>query len=116
MAANHLVDQSWRKDKRKTSERGYGYRWQKARKQYLEHNPLCVICKREKRVTLATVVDHKIKHEGNSELFWDESNWQSLCAPHHNSDKQSEERSGRVTHMIGDDGYPINILYETVGG
>lgn len=25
-------------------------------------------------------------------LFWDKTNWQSLCKPHHGSDKQREEQ------------------------
>jgi hypothetical protein len=28
-------------------------------------------------------------------LFWDESNWQSLCKSHHDSQKQGEEKRGR---------------------
>lgn len=28
---------------------------------------------------LATVVDHIIPHKGDRALFWDETNWQSLC-------------------------------------
>jgi 5-methylcytosine-specific restriction protein A len=33
-------------------------------------------------------------------LFWDERNWQPLCAPHHDSTKQREEKSGK---LIGND-------------
>jgi 5-methylcytosine-specific restriction protein A len=87
-------------------ERGYDSRWDKARKTYLAHNPLCVMCKREGRVTPATVVDHIKPHKGDKALFWDsENNWQSLCAPHHNRDKQREER-GRF-QAVGEDGWPI---------
>lgn len=67
------------------AQRGYGSRWQKARATYLHKNPLCVECLKEKRVTLATVVDHIIPHRGDQAKFWDsEHNWQSLCARHHN--------------------------------
>lgn len=45
-------------------------------------------------MTAATVVDHIVPHGGDQALFWDTGNWQSLCAPHHNSTKQSEERLG----------------------
>ena len=83
---------SWRADKN-SSERGYDYKWQKARKRYLQEHPLCVMCERDGRVTQATVVDHRIPHRGDMTLFWDESNWQSLCATHHSSDKQREERA-----------------------
>jgi 5-methylcytosine-specific restriction protein A len=87
---------SWRTDKRKTAERGYGGRWQRERKAFLDQpeNVLCVMCKAEDRVTAATVVDHKVKHEGNEALMWDQANWQPLCKPHHESDKQMAEKSG----------------------
>ena len=38
--------------------RGYGRKWQQARKAYLAANPLCRICEEAHRVTAATVVDH----------------------------------------------------------
>lgn len=100
---------SWRTDKRKTSERGYGWEWQKARARFLAANPLCVMCMGQKptRYTAATVVDHKVPHRGDQKLFWDESNWQALCQPHHDGDKQAMEKSGKVPARIGLDGFPI---------
>jgi 5-methylcytosine-specific restriction protein A len=86
-------------------ERGYNTRWDKARKTYLMSHPLCVMCKRDGRVTPATVVDHIVPHKGDQQLFWDTANWQSLCAPHHNRDKQWEER-GRF-QAVGEDGWPV---------
>ena len=102
------MTESWRTDRRKTAERGYGYRWQKARERYLRLHPLCVMCKAEKRVTVANTVDHRIPHRGDQTLFWDESNWQALCATHHSGDKQAIEKSGQVRQRIGPDGYPID--------
>jgi 5-methylcytosine-specific restriction protein A len=64
-------------------DRGYGWRWQKARDSYLREHPLCVLCLSEGRTTAASVVDHRIPHRGSYELFWDPDNWQSLCKPHH---------------------------------
>ena len=87
---------SWRKDKGSSSERGYTWAWTKARNAYLRDNPLCVYCRNEGRVTAADVVNHKIPHRGDQELFWDESNWESLCKRHHDSDAQMAEKSGRV--------------------
>lgn len=63
--------------------RGYDSRWRKARKLFLERNPLCVECRKEGRLTPATVVDHVIPHRGDQKLFWDEGNWQPLCKEHH---------------------------------
>jgi 5-methylcytosine-specific restriction protein A len=85
-------------------ERGYTTRWQKARKTYLMSHPLCVMCKRDGRVTPATVVDHIRSHKGDQQLFWDTGNWQPLCKPHHDRDKQREERSR--FQAVDADGWP----------
>lgn len=61
------------------AERGYDARWRKAREQHLRAHPLCAECKRHGRITPARVVDHIVPHRGDQVLFWDESNWQSLC-------------------------------------
>lgn len=82
---------SWRTSEQTAAQRGYGYKWQLARAKFLREHPLCVMCKAEDRVTLATVVDHITPHRGDQSLFWRRSNWQSLCATHHSSDKQREE-------------------------
>lgn len=82
---------SWRTEGMTSTQRGYGYKWQKAREAYLRENPLCVMCKEQGRVTVATVVDHIIAHRGDQKLFWDRKNWQALCATHHSRDKQREE-------------------------
>lgn len=60
-------------------ERGYDARWRAAREVYLAAHPLCVECKKQGRLTPARVVDHIVPHRGDQQLFWDESNWQSLC-------------------------------------
>ena len=61
------------------------------------------------RHTQATVVDHRIPHKGDEGLFWDESNWQSMCKPHHDSTKQAIEK-GSTVNLIGLDGYPVATL------
>jgi 5-methylcytosine-specific restriction protein A len=73
-------------------ERGYDARWQKARVAFLRQHPLCVMCLDADRTTPATVVDHVVPHRSDQRLFWDESNWQSLCKRHHDRDKQRIER------------------------
>ena len=72
-------------DRRRGSaaSRGYYSRWVKARKRYLTEHPLCVECEREGKLTPANTVDHIKPHKGDQALFWDESNWQSLCTHHH---------------------------------
>ena len=68
---------------RSATSRGYGSKWQKARKQFLAANPLCVECLKEGRYTKATDVDHIVPHRGDQKLFWDRGNWQALCHRHH---------------------------------
>ena len=73
----------------------YGYRWQQRRVVYLKANPFCVFCARRGLSVAATVVDHIVPHAGAHALFWDESNWQSLCAPCHNGEKQKTDWADR---------------------
>lgn len=98
---------NWRKDKRKTSERGYGWKWQQARAAFLARpeNVLCRMCQAKGLLTPATVVDHIIPHRGDRKLFWDRSNWQPLCAACHSSTKQAQEKSTK--QAIGIDGWPM---------
>ena len=61
-------------------------RWRDERIRYLLVNPFCAKCKEEDgTLTPANVVDHVVDHKGDYNLFWDISNWQSLCNRHHNS-------------------------------
>lgn len=83
----------------------YNRRWDTARKTFLRRHPLCRYCEQIGRLTPATVVDHIVPHRGDQRLFWDTSNWQSLCTTHHNSTKQAEERAG-TQRGCGPDGVP----------
>ena len=58
---------------------------EKVKKAVFTGHPLCEICKAQGVIKAADVVDHVISHRGDEELFWNESNWQSLCFYHHNS-------------------------------
>lgn len=84
-------------------QRGYTTRWDRARRVYLAAHPLCRMCEQDGRTTPATVVDHVVPHRGDARLFWDSANWQPLCAHHHNSVKQRQERQDAV----GVDGAPM---------
>jgi len=88
----------------------YSSRWDKARREFLRSNPLCVMCHQQGRVEAATVVDHIRPHRlkealrGNDaaaiavaqKLFWDRKNWQGLCTSHHSSTKQRMEKREKV--------------------
>ena len=87
-------------DRPSAAARGYGSKWQKASKKYLEAHPLCVKCMAVGEYTKATVVDHIIPHRGDQKLFWDRSNWQALCKKCHDTktwtkDKTPEYRYGK---------------------
>lgn len=101
---------SWRSGCVTSAQRGYGYKWQKARAAYLLVHPFCVYCLREHRIKSgatesiilecaergvalphANIVDHIVPHRGDKALFWRSDNWQSLCAPCHSGKKQKEE-------------------------
>lgn len=77
-----------------SNDKGYNSAWSRASKAYLKQHPLCAECMRHGILTPATEVDHIIPHKGNKDLFWDSSNWQSLCHSCHskktfNEDNQS---------------------------
>lgn len=80
-----------RHDRRRPSarQRGYTREWEVARAAFLKFYPTCAHpgCNAP-----AEVVDHVTPHRGNRALFWDRSNWQPLCAHHHNGHKQRQER------------------------
>lgn len=70
-------------------ERGYDTQWDKARAGYLKSHPTC------RCGAPATVVHHVIRHKGDKALFWDKSNWQTVCKPCHDGPLQSAERSAQ---------------------
>lgn len=81
-------------------------RWQKVRRIHLAGEPLCRICADDGYITPATVVDHIKPHKGDEALFFDPANLSSLCKLHHDSVKQSEERTGKRILPRASDGWP----------
>lgn len=68
-------------------------RWINDRKAHLRANPLCIECKKQSRVTPATVSDHIIPiSKGGNE--WDWGNRQALCESCHNK-KNARERNSK---------------------
>lgn len=109
---------SWRTDKQNSTQRGYGYDWQKLRAKHLSAHPHCVYCLRDlgmigmqladvilgcarrgERVPLGNVVDHIQAFEGDDRLRLDPQNLQTLCKRHHDSDKQREEVATRFGRL-----------------
>jgi len=75
---------------------------------YLKAHPFCRHCEDEDRTVLAEELDHVIPVWKRPDLFWDRSNWQGLCTPHHyaKSDEEARERRGykrkRIVTIEGD--------------
>ena len=68
--------------------------WHRLRAKQLRREPLCRMCRDDKEIVEAKVVDHIKPHKGDMVLFFDPMNLQSLCVHHHNSHKQRMEKSG----------------------
>lgn len=81
--------------KRSSAAMGYGYAWRKARKRFLEQNPLCADCGK-----FADVVDHEIPHKGDEALFWDSRNWTPRCTSCHNRKTRMEDM-GAWSNKLG---------------
>ena len=92
----------------KTEKRLYDtVRWRKVAKRQLSRFPLCASCMIAGRDTPATIVHHVIPHENDSSLFWDESNFESVCASCHSGIKRVAEHHG-YSQACGPDGFPLD--------
>ena len=89
----HRQQERQQSDRRRGSanERGYNSKWNKARKLFLAQNPWCAECERQDRREPANEVDHIVPHKGDMKLFWDKTNWQSLCHSCHSSKTAKED-------------------------
>jgi len=45
------------------------------------------------KLVVGTEVDHRVPHNGDVRLFFDESNLQTLCKPHHSRKTMREQRA-----------------------
>jgi 5-methylcytosine-specific restriction protein A len=69
----------------------YNYQWKKVRAVFLKENPLCLSCMKKGSITPATIVDHIKPHKGDTDLFWDQDNYQPLCKPCHDVKTATED-------------------------
>ena len=96
------------------AQRGYDRRWRRARAAFLVRHPLCALCQSQGRTVAATVVDHIVPHRGDRKLFWQQANWQPLCAPCHNGAKKREENRG-YSNAVGADGWSVDPRHPANG-
>lgn len=64
-------------------ERGYSSTWDKVRKHKIKINPLCEMCERDGRVTVAEIVHHIKTVRDRPDLVHDMDNLMSVCRPCH---------------------------------
>jgi 5-methylcytosine-specific restriction protein A len=79
--------------------------WQAIRAEQLARFPLCCMCAEDRRVTAATVCDHVERHNGDPAKFF-AGPFQSICKPHHDGEKQRQER-GTAKVRCDADGWPV---------
>lgn len=85
----HRNQQAWRKWY-KTD------RWRKLRWSILVRDLFkCQMCGRSEIDTSKLVADHKIKHGGDAERFWDADGLQTLCSQCHSGAKQRQDNATR---------------------
>ena len=60
-------------------------RWKDARLVQLRKEPLCRMCRAQNKFVPANEVDHHVPALDNPVLFWDTSNYTSLCKPCHST-------------------------------
>jgi len=68
-------------DRDDQTNKRYGRSWAKIRASFLSANPLCVICKRDGRLTPAELAHHKRKLTDGGTNDW--SNLMALCSECH---------------------------------
>lgn len=81
-------------------------RWQALRTLQLQRKPLCEWCEAKGLIVVATVAHHSEPHKGDLAKFYGVP-LVSLCAPCHDTDAQSIERTG-YSKAIGSDGWPTD--------
>lgn len=72
-------------------------RFQWMRAAFLQRHPMCNLC----HTAAASVLDHITPHRGIARLFWDQSNWQSLCATCHGRKTARESWGGDLEFTTG---------------
>jgi 5-methylcytosine-specific restriction protein A len=82
-----------------------GRQLQAIRERHFRHYPLCVICERKGRVSLAMELDHIVPlHKGGQDI---PSNRQGLCSECH-EEKTRQDRAFKPRPQIGQDGFPCS--------
>lgn len=73
-----------------------------------------VLCLGKHPAPDSPVANHKVRHEGDPVLFWDETNVETVTKAVHDGLIQSEEKSGHLA--IGLDGWPVDQRHPVYTG
>lgn len=87
-ARKRETDKAHDRKRGNSSQRGYNGTWERMAARWKKGKP----CAWPGCKMAAAVVDHIIPHKGDPILRDDPNNWQGLCAHHHNSAKQRQDR------------------------
>lgn len=69
----------------------YDKKWSRESTAFRREFPACALCMKRGIVRLPEVVDHWEPHKGDSQLFWDRTNWAPLCKSCHDGPKRRIE-------------------------
>jgi 5-methylcytosine-specific restriction protein A len=97
----HKPARGWAETSTKsTTERGYGWAWQRLRERILERDcGLCQPCKAHGRLTVAHAVDHIVsKANGGTDA---ERNLQAICETCHKAKTAAERAGGGGVESLG---------------
>lgn len=88
-----------------STERGYGWQWQKLRQHIMTRDrKLCQVCLAKGRATTAREVDHITPKEKGGTDDWD--NLQAICTDCHKA-KTAADNGRPLRRRIGLDGWPV---------
>jgi 5-methylcytosine-specific restriction protein A len=82
-----------------------GRKLQALRSRLLRANPLCVLCQRDGRVSVATVLDHVVALTNGGD--YSDANMQGLCKPCHEL-KTRQDLGQRVRYGCDASGAPLD--------
>lgn len=91
-------------ERQSSKQRGYSASaaWNKESKAHRRANPLCVRCKARGKIKLVDLTDHILPTRYFPELFFEPSNWQSLCIGCHAlKTREDEHKYGHLRPQGG---------------
>ncbi|WP_189367669.1 HNH endonuclease [Mesorhizobium sp. M7A.F.Ca.ET.027.02.1.1] len=98
------IEQRREYDKRRDEQEWRGWyktaRWQKLKMRvHIRDLFVCqvtgILCVGKHPAPNSPVADHRIEHQGDPDLFWDEENVRTVSKAYHDGERQREQAAGR---------------------